>query len=63
MTVGFTVGLYSYQVGTDDFLYAFFSTIAYRLERGYWGTNYPVIMKFMQYDCMLEHNGGRDCYV
>ena len=41
---GFTVGFYWFQIGTGDFLYSFFSTVALRLENGLWGSNYPVIM-------------------
>ena len=33
MAVGFKVDYYWYQVGTSDFLHAFFSTICIRLER------------------------------
>lgn len=44
MSVGFTVKYYWYQIGTGDFLHSFFSTIAYNLEGGKWGSKYPVIM-------------------
>lgn len=44
MAVGFTVKYYWYSVGTGDFLHAFFSTIAYNLEGGKWGSRYPVLM-------------------
>ena len=44
MAVGFVVKYYWYQVGNDDFLYAFFSTIAHCLEGDNWGSRYPVIM-------------------
>ncbi|MBP5494072.1 MAG: immunity 70 family protein [Lachnospiraceae bacterium] len=44
MSVGFTVKYYWYQIGTGDFLHSFFSTIAYNLEDGKWGSKYPVIM-------------------
>lgn len=44
MSVGFTVGFYWYQVGTGDFLHAFFSTIAYNVEKNKWGSRFPIIM-------------------
>jgi len=45
MAVGLKVKFYWYQVGTGDFLHSFFSTIAYNLEDGKWGTKYPFLMK------------------
>lgn len=42
--VGFSVLFYWYQIGSGDFLHSFFSTVAYRLEEGSWGSVYPVIM-------------------
>ena len=45
MAVGFKVSFYWYQVGTGDFLHSFFSTIAYNLEDGKWGTKYPFLMR------------------
>lgn len=44
MAVGFKVGFYWYQIGHGDFLYSFFSTVAYRLEHQRWGSRFPVIM-------------------
>lgn len=44
MAVGFTVKFLWYQIGSGDFLHSFFSTVAYRLEKGAWGSVYPVIM-------------------
>ena len=43
--VGFQVDFYWFQIGNGDFLYSFFSTVAYRLEGGKWGRRFPVIMK------------------
>lgn len=43
--VGFQVDLYWFQIGAGDFLYSFFSTVAYRLEGAKWGDRFPVIMK------------------
>ena len=45
MVVGFKVKYYWYQIGRSDFLYSFFSTVAYNLENGNWGSRFPVIMK------------------
>ena len=45
MAVGFKVKYYWYQVGTSEFLHAFFSTICYNLENKKWGSKYPFIMK------------------
>ena len=44
MAVGFKVKYYWYQIGSGDFLHSFFSTVAYRLENGIWGSVYPIIM-------------------
>ena len=44
MAVGFKVKFYWYQIGSGDFLHSFFSTVAYRLEKGMWGSVYPIIM-------------------
>ena len=42
--ISFRVGSYEYEVGASSFLYSFFSTVAYRLEDGNWGSKYPIIM-------------------
>lgn len=42
--VGFKVEYYWYQIGSGDFLYAFFSTIASNLENRIWGNRFPTIM-------------------
>lgn len=44
MTVGFRVGGIVDEVGTPDFLHAFFSTISFHLEPDGWGTRYPELM-------------------
>lgn len=44
MSVGFQVENILEEVGTHDFLHAFFSTISYHLEPGGWGTKYPTLM-------------------
>ena len=42
--VSFTVGFYLYDIGTSSFLHSFFSTVAYRIENGKWGSKFPIIM-------------------
>ena len=42
--LGFKVKYYWYQIGNGDFLHAFFSTVAYRLENRNWGSRFPTIM-------------------
>ena len=42
--IGFKVEYNWYEIGSSDFLYAFFSTVAYNLENKKWGTKFPVIM-------------------
>lgn len=44
MSVGFKVGNIIDEVGTPDFLHAFFSTISYHLDPQGWGTRYPALM-------------------
>lgn len=50
MAVGFLVDFFFYEVGKADFLHSFFSTIAYHLEKGEWGSKYPYLMKHLYYD-------------
>ena len=56
MAVGFTVNFYWDQVGTADFLYAFFSTVAYNLEKGEWGSVFPTIMNELYEGEILNSN-------
>jgi len=44
MAVGFKVKFYWYQIGNGAFLHSFFSTVAYNLENGNWGSRFPIIM-------------------
>ncbi len=41
MAIGFKVKNYWYPVGTGSFLKSFFSTTAYHLEKGKWGSRFP----------------------
>ena len=45
MTLFFWVGDRFFEIGSPDFLFSFFSTIAYRLENKKWGSIYYNIMK------------------
>jgi len=45
MAIGFAVKYYFYEIGTGDFLFSFFSTVAHNLEGRKWGSRFPVIMK------------------
>lgn len=44
MAIGFRTGFFWFHIGSSDFLHSFFSTIAYNLENGEWGSKYPYIM-------------------
>lgn len=44
MAVGLKTGPIFYTIGTGSFMHAFFSTIAYHLERQKWGSKFPVLM-------------------
>lgn len=41
--VGFKVKYNWYQIGAGDFLFSFFSTVAYNLENQKWGSKFSVI--------------------
>ena len=45
--VGFKVNYDWYQIGNGDFLFSFFSTVAYHLENQKWGSKFPVIMNHL----------------
>ena len=53
MTVGFKVGSIIDEIGSADFFYSFFSTIAVRLEPE-WGARFPVMMTKL-YQGELRH--------
>ena len=57
--VGFKVKYYWYQIGSGDFLFSFFSTVAYNLENQKWGSKFPVIMnELYQGELSSTHNMG-----
>jgi hypothetical protein len=45
VAVGFKVGSIIDEIGSQDFLHAFFSTISFHLEPDGWGTEYPELMQ------------------
>ena len=53
MAVGFKVGSIVDELGSADFVYAFFSTIAARLDPS-WGARFPVLMTRL-YGGELQH--------
>lgn len=52
MMVGIQVGPIFYTVGNNDFLHAFFSTVAYRAEGNKWGSVYPILMNQLYRDAL-----------
>ena len=44
MSVGLQTKYYWFTIGSGDFLHSFFSTIAFHLENGEWGSRFPHIM-------------------
>ena len=45
MSVALNVEDRSWEVGSSQFLHAFFSTVAVRLEEGRWGSRFPTLMR------------------
>ncbi|WP_060480060.1 Imm70 family immunity protein [Pseudomonas monteilii] len=45
MTIGIKLGQITDEIGSSEFLYCFFSTIAVNLEPAGWGSRFPAIMK------------------
>lgn len=56
MAVGFKVMFFWYQIGNGDFLHSFFSTVAYNLENGHWGSRFPVIMNELYQGKLAREN-------
>lgn len=54
MTVGIKLAPTVYEIGTDSFLHAFFSTISHHLEPRGWGSVYPILMNKL-YQGSLDH--------
>ena len=44
-----------YEIGAASFFHSFFSNIAYHLEQGKWGRNFPIIMNHL-YQGELEYD-------
>ena len=45
MSVSIRAGHSTFEIGSPDFLHAFFSTIFVRLEHESWGARFPVLMR------------------
>ena len=60
MTGGIIVDFLWFPIGTDSFLYSFFSTICYRLEHQKWGKKFPVVMNEL-YSGSLSCNSIKTC--
>lgn len=43
-------------IGSSEFLFSFFSTIAYRLENKKWGGKFPIIMNELYQGCLKKEN-------
>jgi len=56
MAVGLKVKFFWYHIGTGDFLHSFFSTIAYNLEGGKWGTKYHYFMNELYSGILKEEH-------
>ncbi len=56
MAVGFSIDFLWYQVGSAEFLHAFFSTICYHLENNRWGSKYPYLMKNLYQGALEWHD-------
>lgn len=59
MAVGFRVGGIVDEVGSPDFLHAFFSTISFHLEPNGWGTQYPELMNGLYYGKLGHESAGK----
>jgi 2,3-bisphosphoglycerate-dependent phosphoglycerate mutase len=59
MAVGFKVKFYWYQIGHGNFLHSFFSTVAYNLENGNWGSRFPIIMNELYQGKIERENIGK----
>ncbi|GAB2022987.1 hypothetical protein RyT2_20610 [Pseudolactococcus yaeyamensis] len=44
MVVGVKVDFLWFSIGTGDFFHSFFSTVCVNLEKGDWGSTFPIIM-------------------
>jgi 2,3-bisphosphoglycerate-dependent phosphoglycerate mutase len=59
MGVGFRVGSVVEEIGTPDFLHAFFSTISGRLEPKGWGTRFPELMGPLYQGALSAEDGPK----
>lgn len=54
MSISLRVSRTSFEIGSPDFFYSFFSTICVRLEQRVWGSRFPVLMNEL-------YAGDMDC--
>lgn len=54
MAVGIKLGNITDEIGTSDFLYAFFSTVSGNLEPKGWGSRFPTLMKKLYADELYQ---------
>ena len=57
--VGFKTKFYWYQIGSGDFLHAFFSTVCFNLEDGKWGSRFPIIMNELYKGKLSKENNQK----
>lgn len=58
MGVGIELGSITDEIGSDAFLYAFFSTITGNLEPAGWGTRFPIIMHTLYGGTLPQKDGA-----
>ncbi len=58
MSLSFHIENFSAEIGSPDFLHAFFSTICCHLEENKWGSKYPELMREL-YQGKLEPNKAK----
>jgi 2,3-bisphosphoglycerate-dependent phosphoglycerate mutase len=59
MAIGIRVGGIIDEIGTSDFLHAFFSTISVHLEPQGWGSRYPELMKQFYSGTLRHEDAGK----
>lgn len=58
MGIGIQLGRITDEIGSSDFLYAFFSTITGNLEPDGWGSRFPIIMKQLYAGCVQKSDAA-----
>jgi len=62
VTVAFKIPQITTEIGPGGLLHSLFSTIAYHLESGNWGSKYPVIMNNL-YNGKLEAKNAKEAFI